>query len=299
MWMTVIMQWTGSPSTHITLRDWAESALLGIPPPRPSWFHQLKDHSHRAVIYDLTILKAWNLTRLLAIRWLWQRKMALAHNNVTMPIAALISQISTWYVALAEYFKARHCKVRARVYKHLQQHWTRQHLHGHQPPVPIQLHAIAYFDGAARMKEGCGGNGSVLLANGTTYTARYWPASITNNEAEYYGVIDALKLAIQLGVTHLQLRGDSQLVISHILGRAKVCAPHLLPLYNNVKQLASTMHCRWTHVYRERNTAADFLSKLAPDHARTFSTSPSIGSLISDSELKQLQLHLKNDQKPP
>ena len=40
----------------------------------------------------------------------------------------------------------------------------------------------------------------------------------SNNEAEYEAVLLGLRLAKELSVTHLELRGDSQLVASQLRG---------------------------------------------------------------------------------
>ncbi|ETV69577.1 hypothetical protein H257_14710 [Aphanomyces astaci] len=75
---------------------------------------------------------------------------------------------------------------------------------------------VVFFDGAARMGEGCGGSGAVAMPPAEPllceYTAHYFPAPTTNNIAEYDGLIHGLQLAADMGFTHLTIFGDSQLL---------------------------------------------------------------------------------------
>jgi ribonuclease HI len=70
-----------------------------------------------------------------------------------------------------------------------------------------------YFDGSL-MKTGAG-TGLLFISPLGVYM-RYiirlhFPAS--NNVAEYEALVTALRIVVELGVQHLDVRGDSQLVI--------------------------------------------------------------------------------------
>jgi probable phosphoglycerate mutase len=74
-----------------------------------------------------------------------------------------------------------------------------------------------YFDGSL-MKMGAGAG--LLFVSPLGVHMRYviwlhFPAS--NNVAEYEALITGLRIAIELGVRHLDVRGDSQLVIDQVM----------------------------------------------------------------------------------
>lgn len=46
--------------------------------------------------------------------------------------------------------------------------------------------------------------------------SKYLGEDVTNNQAEYHGLIAGLKAAQLEGATHLDIRGDSELVIKQV-----------------------------------------------------------------------------------
>jgi ribonuclease HI len=86
----------------------------------------------------------------------------------------------------------------------------------------------------------------------------------TNNEAEYNALILGLTKALDLGITELDVEGDSNLVVNQVQGLWKVKVPKLVPLQSKANKLLWKFK-KWTvkHVYREENTDADRLSKEA------------------------------------
>ena len=88
--------------------------------------------------------------------------------------------------------------------------WTDTQL----PPPQIQAECwLMYFDGSV-MKTGAGA-GLVFISpigKHMRYMVRmHFPAS--NNMAEYEALLGGLRIAIELGVKRLDIRGDSQLVV--------------------------------------------------------------------------------------
>ena len=74
-----------------------------------------------------------------------------------------------------------------------------------------------YFDGSV-MKTGAGASLLFIspLRDHMRYVIRlHFPAS--NNMAEYKSLLSGLRIAIELGVKHLDVRGDSQLVIDQVM----------------------------------------------------------------------------------
>ena len=76
-----------------------------------------------------------------------------------------------------------------------------------------------YFDGSV-MKTGAGAGLLFVspLGKHMRYVVRlHFPAS--NNMAEYEALLSGLRIAIELGIKRLDVRGDSQLVIDQVMRR--------------------------------------------------------------------------------
>ena len=125
------------------------------------------------------------------------------------------------------------------------------------------MHTL-YFDGCSKGNPGRAGAGAVLYdASETEVFAEsvFAGHSTTNNEAEYTGLILGLNSALKQGITELQVRGDSQLVIRQMQGKYKVNSPKLAPLHKCATTLASKFtKIDYEHVYRDKNKRADALS---------------------------------------
>ena len=127
------------------------------------------------------------------------------------------------------------------------------------------MHTL-YFDGCSKGNPGRAGAGAVLYdASETEVFAEsvFAGHSTTNNEAEYTGLILGLNSALKQGITELQVRGDSQLVIRQMQGKYKVNSPKLAPLHKCATTLASKFtKIDYEHVYRDKNKRADALSNV-------------------------------------
>jgi ribonuclease HI len=85
----------------------------------------------------------------------------------------------------------------------------------------------------------------------------------TNNVAEYKALIAALKQALKMKGTQVEIRADSELMIRQLNGRYKIKAEGLKPLYIEVTQLLAKFESvALKHIPRELNAEAD---KLAND----------------------------------
>jgi hypothetical protein len=95
--------------------------------------------------------------------------------------------------------------------------WTDTQL----PPPQIQAECwTLYFDGSV-MKTGAGAGLLFIspLGEHMRYAVRlHFPAS--NNMAEYEALLCGLKIAIEIGIKRLDVRGDSQLVIDQVMKNA-------------------------------------------------------------------------------
>ena len=122
---------------------------------------------------------------------------------------------------------------------------------------------VMNFDGCCKGNPGPGGSGAVLYENGQ----EIWSNSVfvgdrvTNNGAEYLGLIMGLIEATALHIDHILVRGDSQLVINQMKGDYQVNSPNLKNLYAEAKKLESNfIKVTYQHVYRNENKRADKLS---------------------------------------
>ena len=103
-------------------------------------------------------------------------------------------------------------------------------------------------------------DGEIVEAVGETI------GSTTNNVAEYRALLRGIELAVAHGATHLELVGDSELVVRQIEGRYKVKNAGMKELYDKVKrELRGFDSWSIRHVRREQNSDADRLVNQALD----------------------------------
>ncbi|HUE42491.1 MAG TPA: reverse transcriptase-like protein [Candidatus Sulfotelmatobacter sp.] len=89
---------------------------------------------------------------------------------------------------------------------------------------------------------------------------------MTNNVAEYYGLIAALDYVESQGIRALRIESDSELLVKQMKGLYKVRSPELAPLYERARKMAAALDSfRIDHVYREQNREADALANQAMD----------------------------------
>ena len=98
---------------------------------------------------------------------------------------------------------------------------------------------LMYADGASRGNPGPASIGAVLYDTDGETVAEVSEVigETTNNVAEYRALIAGLEAAIQLGVTRIQVRLDSLLLVRQIRGEYRVKAPGLIPLHRRVRLL--------------------------------------------------------------
>jgi ribonuclease HI len=133
------------------------------------------------------------------------------------------------------------------------------------PTDPIQPELwTMYFDGSL-MKTGAGAGLLFIspLEKHVRYVLRlHFPAS--NNVADYEALVNGLHIAIELGVRHLDARGDSQLVIDQVMKNSH-CRDQKMEAYcDEVRRLEDKFHgLELNHVARRYNETADELAKIA------------------------------------
>jgi len=128
--------------------------------------------------------------------------------------------------------------------------------------------AVIFTDGASRGNPGPAAIGAAiknrrgkLIASISQRIGR-----ATNNQAEYRAVIVALEEATRLGARQVDIKMDSELVVKQINGEYRVKKATLKPLYQQVKQLLSSLEgFTITHIPRRQNIEADKLANKALD----------------------------------
>jgi ribonuclease HI len=138
---------------------------------------------------------------------------------------------------------------------------------------------VVSFDGAVRHNNphgpaGCGwvvfvedAFGTIILSEGK----RYLGVGVSNNQAEYQGLIAALQYCLTEGIEcdELIVRGDSEIVIKQLLRDYLVHSDWIRPLYDEVGYLLDNMEVNnivlFEHVSRSENSRPDGLANRAID----------------------------------
>ena len=132
------------------------------------------------------------------------------------------------------------------------------------------MNAILWTDGGARGNPGPAAYAYVLEAeDGTVLDARGEAIGhATNNVAEYSALVAGLRRAAELGVTTLELRSDSELMVKQMRGEYRVKNKDLQGLFLDASRAAREVgRVSYTHVRREHNELADRLVNEALDAA--------------------------------
>jgi ribonuclease HI len=136
-----------------------------------------------------------------------------------------------------------------------------------EPKVAASAHR-ANIDGAARGNPGPASYG-VLIRDGQgelVAKLKKYIGRMTNNVAEYYGLIAALDYAESHGIRALRVESDSELLVKQMQGQYKVKSEDLRPLFERAKKMSQGFESfRIDHVYREQNREADALANEALD----------------------------------
>ncbi|KAG9453432.1 hypothetical protein H6P81_006336 [Aristolochia fimbriata] len=126
-----------------------------------------------------------------------------------------------------------------------------------------------YFDGAAR-KNGAGA-GVLFISPHEDLMPYSFILShcCTNNEAEYQAIILGLGMAIDMGLSQLEIFGDSALVIKQIIGDFEVRKDELMPYQKEAQRLLQKIsNVTLGHVPRASNSQADALAGIAASLAQ-------------------------------
>ena len=134
------------------------------------------------------------------------------------------------------------------------------------------MKARLWTDGGARGNPGPAAFAYVLEAeDGTVLDARGESIGVaTNNVAEYSALVAGLSRAVAAGVSELDVRSDSELMVKQMRGEYRVKNRDLQSLFLDASRAARQIgRVTYTHVRREHNELADRLVNEALDAAAT------------------------------
>ncbi len=144
----------------------------------------------------------------------------------------------------------------------------------------------ANIDGGSRGNPGPASYGVVIRDPKGEVIARLkkYIGRMTNNVAEYYGLIAALDYAQSNHIRALRIESDSELLVKQMRGQYKVKSADLKPLFERAKKMSQSFASfRIEHVYREQNAEADALANEAMDEVSGKSSLPAPSSASSSS----------------
>ncbi|XP_035845188.1 uncharacterized protein LOC118491476 [Helianthus annuus] len=123
---------------------------------------------------------------------------------------------------------------------------------------------LLYTDGASN-EDGAGAGLRLVSPDKHEFTyAIRLDFKSTNNEAEYEAFLAGLRLAIKMGVRHIEAHVDSMLVAGQINGQYEAKGDIMALYLNQAKTLLQTFYSyKVHHINRSENKPADALSKLA------------------------------------
>src|SRR3954469_3673021 len=120
-----------------------------------------------------------------------------------------------------------------------------------------------HFDGS-KMLAGLGAG--VVLTSPTGDTVQYVLQIMytdSNNAAEYEALLHGLRMAVSMGIQRLEVRGDSNLVISQINGDFDAKDPKMAAYRNAVLKMSARFEgLEFHHIARDSIQAADILARM-------------------------------------
>lgn len=127
---------------------------------------------------------------------------------------------------------------------------------------------IIYCDGGSRGNPGPAGLGVVIYDEDKNilFEISEFLGIATNNQAEYKGVLQAIKKAKELKAKELTFYLDSELIVKQMKGQYRVKNRGLIPIYMEIrKYILEFQKVEFNHVRREYNKEADALANIAMD----------------------------------
>jgi len=146
---------------------------------------------------------------------------------------------------------------------------------GDEPDMNRAVDAyVVEFDGASRGNPGFAGAGALLKRKKddriVEELTEYLGNDRTVNEAEYAALCLGLRKAVELGITHIECKGDSKLIVNQVKGLFQCKSDKLAPMHAEAMRLKKEFSSfSIEHVRREYNKHADHLANMAVDFGLT------------------------------
>ncbi|XP_022032941.1 uncharacterized protein LOC110934055 [Helianthus annuus] len=169
------------------------------------------------------------------------------HNVVFRPRPSIKGQVLADFMTEVPDDKDRECKAMEKAEKkQVEEPW------------------LLYTDGASN-EDGVGAGLRLVSPDKHEFTyAIRLDFKSTNNEAEYEAFLAGLRLAIKMGVRHIEAHVDSMLVAGQINGQYEAKGDIMALYLSEAKTLLQTFYSyKVHHINRSENKPADALSKLA------------------------------------
>jgi len=137
--------------------------------------------------------------------------------------------------------------------------------------ISFSMQISVYTDGGSRGNPGISGFGIAVFdeTNRLIYKNSKFIGIKTNNEAEYFALLEALTWVHdhQNEFSSVKFYSDSQLLVRQLDGKYKVKAANIKPLYQSTISLISSISIptSFHEIDREENSLADSLANLAMD----------------------------------
>ena len=125
--------------------------------------------------------------------------------------------------------------------------------------------ATIFIDGASELENSNAGIGGVFYKD-QNFSSEFHSFSenigaATNNEAEYQALIRALDISKKLNIYKIDIFSDSELLVKQINLEYKVKNERLKKLHIEARDKLYNSIWKLSHIRREKNRKADFLSK--------------------------------------
>jgi ribonuclease HI len=134
-----------------------------------------------------------------------------------------------------------------------------------KPFFRLQGYTVAFFDGATKVGGSrCGAGGTLKCIGAPDYRWLICCGVGTNTKAELMGAWASLCLANLLNIYHLQVLGDSKVIIEWLSKKGNLQVINLEGWKVRIRELMAVFQgINFQHIYRESNEEADNLSKRA------------------------------------